>query len=245
MNDWLEQLELEGSEPSETFYEECLEVMQIRIVIEKDISRSNPLTFASYNSRNKTMERMEEQKTRHEKMNNGRRVICEMALCRVVDNYMIYICNMVALIFKTDPRTMRSDGTLPYADILKHTSMDELVATIAEREVDKLAGDLEKLNTYIIKTFNLNLFGNSPEVFEEAMKYNELRNLIVHKRGTIDRRFKGKVKKDYGEIGDRILVLNEMTRAISLFSRVVNAFDAEAVKKYNLPILPRSVLRDE
>lgn len=238
MGNWIEELRREGSVPSVAFFEECAEVLRVVAIIQEDVQGSLPARN-SVDAEGVSPERVVATVKYINAVADGTRVISEMALCRIVDNYTVYMSQMIALIFKTDPKTMRSGGTLPYSEILRHNSMDELMATIADKEMEKLTRNLEDLNAYIIKTFNLSPFGDDEEVLNEAVAYNGLRNIIVHNRGIIDRKFKKDVKMDYGEVGDRIFAYEPTYQSLRLFSEAVDDFDAQAVKKYNLKIVPR------
>src|SRR6266511_3891545 len=72
-------------------------------------------------------------------LRSNRHLVLQMAVQRSVDNYLTYLSELLALLFRTRPETLRSSETVPLEEVLRHMSMDELIAALAERRVERLA----------------------------------------------------------------------------------------------------------
>jgi hypothetical protein len=122
-------------------------------------------------------------------------LILQMILCRTVDNFLTYLTDLLVLIFRARPETMRSKETEMLKDVLQFSEMSDLVSYLADKRVmklafqsfDDLAKDVEKRTGLPISTDH------------DTLRYIaiaiEIRNLIVHNRGRVNRRFQDRMKK--------------------------------------------------
>jgi hypothetical protein len=118
-----------------------------------------------------------------------RSLLLETVLTRAVDNYLGYVSELLALAFLTKPEMLRSDETVPVRLVLEHDTMGDLIEDLAERRVERLAyQSLRDLSQYLRERVGFDLFG-SDEHFEGAARLVELRNLVVHNRGVVNRTF--------------------------------------------------------
>ncbi len=65
-------------------------------------------------------------------------LICEMAVCRVVDNYLIYVSDLLALIFSARPETLKSSEVVTLEFVLTNRTTPQLINAIVRRKVDRL-----------------------------------------------------------------------------------------------------------
>lgn len=67
------------------------------------------------------------------------RLLDELIVTRAVDMFGIYLSEMLQLVFKQEPRILRSGSQMKVDEILAYDSMDDLVGEITRRRVDDLA----------------------------------------------------------------------------------------------------------
>lgn len=116
---------------------------------------------------------------------------------------------------------------------------------ITERRVRKLTSKgLEALAGYLAKI-------NLPMLLEEPVKGRAIlairqRNLVVHSRGLVDRRW----LSQFGESGGALGAAVELDRdddlggALRVFNQLVNRLDAAAIDRHGLDTVPRRRLSD-
>lgn len=72
-------------------------------------------------------------------LNQFRRLLAEVLLSRAVDSYLTYVSELLSLVFKERPETLRSKEQVRIDFILSFNSMEELQEAVAERRVERLA----------------------------------------------------------------------------------------------------------
>ena len=66
-------------------------------------------------------------------------LIGEIVLCRFVDSFLKYLIDLLALVFKNKPETMKSGQQETLEFILQFSTMEELIAAIAEKRVEEVS----------------------------------------------------------------------------------------------------------
>lgn len=165
-------------------------------------------------------------------------IIAEMLVCRIADNYLLYLKELLKEIFLTRPETLRS-GQMERLDfVLQFLSMDRLISAIAEKKVQEV---MFKGTRELISFFNelgVTLFPNSADV-EPAVRVIETRHLIVHNLGVVNETFKARVPKAPESLGDRVRADYEMAKEYDIFLiAAVFAADKIASKKFGLRQFP-------
>ena len=113
----------------------------------------------------------------------------EIALCRSVDNYLIYISNVIAEIYRSNPRMLKSSEQVTFEDVLQHGSLDEFVDWAIERRISTLSfKGFNEISKYVNEKLGLSLVQNS-EMRSSIAHLIAVRNLLIHKRGVIDGAF--------------------------------------------------------
>ena len=162
--------------------------------------------------------------------------ISENILIRTVNNFLWYLTNMLLLVFKNKPETMKSDEKLPYNEILDYSSMEDLHAYIAEKKVLGTAyKKFEDLNKYFIKNFNIPIAEEND--IEKIVKVIEVRNLLVHNKNIINNIFLTRIKEeDLSWKGKKVIVnIDDAIGSLYFFSRLVFAMDSQMAQKYSIP----------
>jgi hypothetical protein len=168
-----------------------------------------------------------------------RQIILEMTLVRAVDNFLTYLSEVLAAVFRIRPEMLRSGKQVRVDFVLEHTSMSELVDALAERTVDEASylslGDLADY----FEGHGLRLFPDSAAL-AQAVRIVESRNLVVHNRGVINERFVARVGE--GSVGHRLsLSTDSVFDDVDFLAASAQRIDAQAVGKYGLvqePIEP-------
>lgn len=164
-------------------------------------------------------------------------LLVELMLCRAVDNYLTYLAELMALIFRTKPETLKSGETIRLDEILNHESMAVLIDVLAERKVDRLSYQgMRQLSNYYSEHFGCILFETSSQL-ESAVRIVEMRNITVHNRGIVNSTFLSRVPSATEKLGDRIslpgaLIIDYM----EILAKSALTLDARARKKFKLPL---------
>jgi uncharacterized protein YutE (UPF0331/DUF86 family) len=174
-------------------------------------------------------------------------LLLQMTLSRAVDSFLTYLSELIALLYKTRPETLRANidsetdrGTRPLVPldlILEHRTMDDLVGAIVERRVSDLSyKGLPDLSVYLEKRLGFRLFVNESDR-DEAIRIVESRNVIVHNRGRVNQTYVSRVASaatsDLGK--DLPLGVESLFHDTRFLAHVTADVDARAIEKWSLP----------
>ena len=178
-----------------------------------------------------------------ERLRSQRQLILEMMLCRAVDNCLTYVSDILALIFHTKPETLKSSETIRLDALLQHESMDELISTLAERRVERLAYQgMSDLSADLSERLGFNLFEKDEEL-ERAIRIVEMRNLIVHNRAAVNRRFLFRIPNFSAKLGDTLeLNADDVFDDLNFLAHSCSDIDGRAASKFGLP---QPILREQ
>jgi hypothetical protein len=161
--------------------------------------------------------------------------IRELMLSRSVDNYLAYIAELLFLIYKTRPDMLKSSEQITIEAVLKHSSMDELLVTLAEKKVHELSYQgIKELSNYLKSKTNLVLFSSSEEL-EKAIEIIEIRNLIIHNRGVVNNVYLKKTQHKHYKAGDKIALSFELVgEYLAFLTNSVKEIDKNAIRQFSL-----------
>lgn len=168
------------------------------------------------------------------------RVVAEMLLNRYVDNYLMYLSELLFEIFTQRPETLRSSEQVTVEFVLNQGSIEELVRSLAERKVLSLSySSFADLSNYFLKHFGLMLFeGAQYQLVKLAI---EVRNICTHNRGRVSKIFIERMGEAFDtidarpKVGERHPVDIELVEAVALvFLDGVQRTDEEARTKLKL-----------
>jgi hypothetical protein len=121
-----------------------------------------------------------EMRTKH------RTMVLEMMLSRGVENFLTYLSELLGMIFRARPETMRSSDTVILDAVLKHSSMDEFISYLAEKRVNQPSYQgMKDLVSYLSKSLSFTILPETKDL-DNAIRIIECRNLIVHNRGVVN-----------------------------------------------------------
>ena len=165
-----------------------------------------------------------------------KRLILELMTCRHIDNYLSYVSHILADIFRAKPETLRSNEQVRLDFVLAHESMPELVADIAERQVNKLSYQgMAELASYLKERIGLEAFRDESNM-ATVVSAIEKRNLIVHARGIVNKVYLKKVPAENYQVGTLLPLDPDMGKEIvEAMHESVRVIDAQAIQKFRVP----------
>jgi hypothetical protein len=171
-----------------------------------------------------------------------RTMVLEMMLSRLAENFLVYVTELLTLVFRTRPETLRSSETVRLDAILKHGSMEDLVHDLAERRVNQLSYQgMRDLAAYLSERLGFELFSQS-EHLERAIRIVESRNIIVHNRGRVSELFCSRVPNLPVVVGQPLeLDTDQIFEDLEFLTLSVNDADTRAIRKFKLSSGPESV----
>ena len=111
-----------------------------------------------------------------------------LLLVNVADNYLAYLCELVTLILKSKPEALRSSKTVTLEQVLSFDTISDFIEEQIESEVTGLAQKGYKEIKNYFAELNLGL-SDSEDDAKSITRVIEDRNLFVHRRGIVDRRY--------------------------------------------------------
>lgn len=164
-------------------------------------------------------------------------IVVEMVYCRMIDAFLAFLTDLLALVYRHKPQVLRSGGEQIALDFaLRFATMDDLVRAIAEQQVEKRGFlGLKDLADYFETRLKLPIFLND-FMQDETIQAVEVRNIIVHNHGNVSPTFKKRLPDYPARIGDRVRVDRTDLSLLDLrLSNYVLDLDERAVAKFNLP----------
>jgi hypothetical protein len=164
-------------------------------------------------------------------------LLLELSFCRAVDNYLAYVSDLLALIFKMKPQALSSSKeSVSLEMVLRYGNYDDLLNAITEKKVNDLSFlGMAKLNEHMRQHWKFSLFPES-ETLQYAVKVVETRNLFVHNRGIISNRFLERVPGYAGAVGDHLTIAPDVLGDyFNFLQRAVLETDHRAALKFEIP----------
>lgn len=176
-----------------------------------------------------------EERTRNEEL------LIEIVICRVVDNFLSFLSDLLSCIYKARPEMLRSSEQERVDFVLQFETMDKLRRALAEKRVERLAYlGLRDLAEHLKSQMQLSLFISQDEL-EQAAILVEYRNLFVHNRGVVSAVSGRRFKKLRDAVGKRIVLSSSDVRNLRKFlENAVIDLDLRATEKFGLPVIPLS-----
>jgi hypothetical protein len=163
-----------------------------------------------------------------------RPLMWELLLSRGVDSYLTYVAELLSLVFRERPETLRSQKQVPIEFVLGFDSMEELQNAIAERQVEGLAyRGMADLAAWVRETMEFDLVADRKRL-RLIERLVEKRNVIVHHRGVIDRRYVRKCGTADGDVGAMLNPKEGAADALLVLGEAVRDADVRAAQKWGL-----------
>ena len=166
-------------------------------------------------------------------------LLLELVLTRTVDNFLCFVSDLLALIYKSKPEMLRSSESEKLDFILQFTDMDQLRSAIAEKRVERLSYlGLRELCEHIESHMSFMVF-EAPEDLHRAALIVELRNICTHARGVVGPTTVRRFPEMRAELGRHInLSASKVTEDRKFLEDCVFDIDLRATSKFSLPCKP-------
>lgn len=167
----------------------------------------------------------------------------EVACQRFVDNYLVYIAELIGTLFRSRPEALRSAQTkVSVEQVLRHDSIDDFVEWLADDTVNRLSYDgFGSIADFFEGKFGMPLVADE-EVRRSLVEAIAIRNLLTHRRGVVDERFvtmlasEGLNTERY-VVGERLDPLRHVDSMLAA-QRAMADVDARVVLKFGLATVP-------
>jgi hypothetical protein len=149
------------------------------------------------------------------------RYLNDSTLIRLISNYEKFLIDTVALLYKNDITLLRKKKKIfeiSYNELGEYQTIDEIWQELIERECHIVRGlNYNRIEKYYLNNFNIIIAENS--VSKQIDWYFDVRNIIVHRLGKIDKFFKKKYNTNESYINitnENILELLNITKNITI-----------------------------
>lgn len=165
-------------------------------------------------------------------------MMAEMTFCRRIDNYLMYLQDILALIFQKDP-AKAGNLTIDATDIASSNTIEDVIKTLRSEALESIT---QKRRDDLFKAFH-KLGFEQVKLQRSRAELNEalqIRDRVVHRRGILGNATKAELaaKGDRNEIwrcGNLIREYESKHGSIEQFiSDSVIAVDAEAIRLFSL-----------
>ncbi|HYE32893.1 MAG TPA: hypothetical protein VEH27_15810 [Methylomirabilota bacterium] len=181
-----------------------------------------------------------------EKFQANRQLYLEMMLVRHVENFLNYFSSLLYEIFTHRPETLRSSDKVELSAVLKHPTIESFIREAAERKTEIASyGSFQDLLELFADRFGLTL--GEEELIQTTLEAIEIRNISVHNRCIINRRFLSRTGRDPADLGKTLVLEPAYVEALYfvLFA-IVDRFEDQAIAKFGLQTislesLPKSI----
>ena len=114
-------------------------------------------------------------------------------VCEQVNNYLVYLTELISTILQSNPSALRSTKTVTVEEVLKSNTMSEFIQEQVEQEILSLAQKgYPEIKKYV-EGFGLKLISDKSE--EKYILRGVLdRNLFTHQRGIVNERYIAKLE---------------------------------------------------
>jgi len=175
-----------------------------------------------------------ERKGAVDELKANRQLLLEVILVRHLENYLNYLSSLLFEIFQACPSALKTSEKIEIEKVLEHDSIDSFIKNIAEQKVDSLSySSLSKVSEYYKTKFGLSI-GSESEL-EMLSKNIEIRNISVHNRCMINKRYIIRTNTDMNEIGKKKeLFISDLDLVVPKLLSVSISVDKQARNKMKI-----------
>lgn len=169
-------------------------------------------------------------------LDRHRECLAEIFLTKTAEFFLKYLADLLSLVFRTKPDTLKSGEHETLEFILGFTDMREVVDAIAERKVERLSFlGTRELSDYFRDRLGFSLTQDDQEMLR-LVGIIETRNVIVHNRRIVSKLFKQRLPHHPGALGSKLKVDYEtVLRDCTFIENLAFDIDTRAVLKWGLP----------
>ena len=162
-------------------------------------------------------------------------VLGEMLFCRDVNSFLTYLADLITLIYEKYPKKLPSNKQATYRFCIEHHLAGDLIPALAEETVMELTHqNFDDLAKFFDKKLDLVLFTKDVDL-ENARLCQDIRNVITHNRGIVNRFFIQRNQRFANDLGKRIVLGEEERREmLGTLGYCARQLDLRAIKKFGL-----------
>jgi len=169
-------------------------------------------------------------------------VLREMVFCRGVDSFLTYLADLITLIYEKYPKKLPANKQTTYRFCIEHHMAGDLISALAEETVMELTHQsLDALAKYFKKNLDVVLFTKDAHSVNAALCV-DIRNVITHNRGIVNRFFIQRNPRFAGDLGKRVVLGEQGTREmLGTLGYCARQLDLRAIKKFGLETIDPEV----
>src|ERR1700688_1696377 len=133
-------------------------------------------------------------------------VLGEMLFCRGVNSFLTYLADLMTLVYEKYPKKLPSNKQTTYGFCVEHHMAGDLISALAEETVLGLTHqNFDALAQYFKKNLDLVLFKEDAGSAKAALSV-DIRNIITHNRGIVNRFFIQRNPGFADDLGKRVVL---------------------------------------
>jgi hypothetical protein len=185
-------------------------------------------------------------KSAYEQMNQHANVLDGMLFCRGVNSFLTYLADLMTLIYEKYPKKLPSNKQVTYAFCIEHHAANDLISALAEETVRELTHqNLGALAKYFEKKLDIPLFASDAQAATAALCV-DIRNIITHNRGIVNRFFIQRNPRFRDDLGKKVVLEESETREmLGTLGYCARQLDLRAIKKFGLETIKPQFKDDE
>jgi hypothetical protein len=154
---------------------------------------------------------------------------------------MVYITKVLSILFEARPEMLKSHDKVTMEFIVEHLSTNDIIPAMADRKVTELSyKGMAELCGYIEREFKFPLFPD-PKQLMKAIRLVDIRNVIVHNRGSVNAHLVQRQPEFAGQIGFSMVLTNaDVRNAETFLTEAAEDIDLRAIAKFGIPTAPDS-----
>ena len=162
-------------------------------------------------------------------------VLDEMVFCRGVNSFLTYLADLMTLIYEKYPKKLPSNKQTTYGFCIEHHMAGDLISALAEQTVMELTHqNLDALAEYFKKHLDVMLFKKDTDTANAALCV-DIRNIITHNRGIVNRFFIQRNPRFADDLGKRVVVDEKDSKEmLATLGYCARQLDLRAIKKFGL-----------
>lgn len=160
-------------------------------------------------------------------------VLDEMIFCREVNSFLTYLADLMTLIYEKYPKKLPSNKQVSYRFSIEHHLAGDLISALAEETVRELTHqNLDDLEEHFRKKLDLVLFTREKDRANAGLCI-DLRNIITHNRGIVNRFFVQRNARFADALGKRVVICEEDKREmLGALGFGARQLDLRAIEKF-------------
>jgi hypothetical protein len=163
-----------------------------------------------------------------------------MILCSSVESFLVYISELLALVFETRPEMLKSKQSVSVEFVVEHTATNDLIPALVEKRVMDLSyKGMNDLCAYTEKELGFRLFLDEGKL-RKAVRFMDMRNVIVHNRAKVNIQLIQRQPEFKDALGTTLTLDTEDVSDLAAFLvEAATDIDARAIRTFSIKTTTR------